>query len=630
MPKKTIFSAILALQLFAPMDGWRTRAEVPELPATDPNSQPSLERFRDWPPEELLERPYWSPWAVGTFVRASLFGRPVLFVMAPRWNRSSRAMMDGVLQDPRVLRAMNEMYVPVLVNPDRRPDLRERYQTGAWPVIALLLPTGNPMLSRANEARSQQPITIGAVDVDAMLFLLEEGQKYYQKWSRPLTQTGEGWREREAPEPPPPGIVTQKSSDEFAEWLLANADRQQGGFGLAPKFPVPGLYAYGALRAARGKTELLAHASFTLQRIVDSPLYDRREGGIHRLAREGDWSGIEYEKMLEPNAQLLRELVLAARQEETPAIREAIRGTAAFLRTVLAREQGGFSVGQWADPASEDGGGYWRGENEQAPPVEPLVLSGSTATAGEALLLAGVWLDDGPTRDAGVAALRFVAREGYRPGRGFDHVLWPSPSELRLLASQADVALALLGAYQVTGDGTLLRAARGAVDFALDNLRLGGSEMLVDHLPDPAAIGLLRNPRFPLMPNVRLARAMLRLARLTDDERYFEGALAILGSVAAQLRSFRPWPAEAGLAIEEALSSPLEIRIEGPPGSPEVAELGRAAARLAWPWTIVSFREGPAVGASLEWNGRHARALTVDVLAERVRELTTSDGKENR
>ncbi len=604
---------------------------LPELPVLDPDSRPIQENYRGWPEDALRERSYWEPWSVGAFNRAALFGRPVLFAMATRWNLASRRMMDGTVSDPRVLRAINDMYVPVFVNPDRRPDIRERYQTGTWPVIAMLLPTGDPMLSRVNEARIQQPITIGPVGVEPMLFLLGEGDEYYRKWRRPLIDVGRAWADRETPDPPVPGAVNAEASDTLARWLMANADREQGGFGLAPKFLVPGLYEYGALRAARGLPELAAHGRLTLQRLLASPLYDASSGGIHRLAGKPDWKAIEYEKMLEPNAQLLRELVLAARLARSTELRHAIEWTARFIRDPLGSGVGGFFVGQRADPASEDGGGYWRGEHDEPPPVEPLVLAGPSAMAGVALLQAGLWLDDDETYDRGLHALEYVIREAYVSGRGLTHVIAPNPNPaLRLIWPQADGALAFVEAYEMTGDQRFLDVARDVVGFALANLRVADSELLVDHLPTPDAIGLMRNPRFPLRPNLRLARAMLRLWHLTDEERYFDEALRILGSIAGDLTVFRPWPAEAGLAVEEAISDPLEIVIEGPAGSDARAALARAASLAPWPWRIVRYRESEDVGASLEYEGRLARALSPESLARRVEELTRAPGGEAR
>ena len=89
-----------------------------------------------------------------------------------------------------------------------------------------------------------------------------------------------------------------------------------------------------------------------------SPLFDERDGGFHRLAGAPEWKSIEHEKMLEPNAHMMRDLVFALRAEADPALRRSLARTAGFLVDVLRRPDGTFSIGQWADMGSEDGGGY--------------------------------------------------------------------------------------------------------------------------------------------------------------------------------------------------------------------------------------------------------------------------------
>ena len=73
---------------------------------------------------------------------------------------------------------------------------------------------------------------------------------------------------------------------------------------------------------------------------------------------------------------------------------------------------------QAADPGSPDGGGYWRGETEKTPPVDPIVLSGPNAAAGAALIRAGHWLDDPQLSSAGRAALDLVYERAYALGQG--------------------------------------------------------------------------------------------------------------------------------------------------------------------------------------------------------------------
>ncbi len=597
---------------------------LPELPPRHPETTPAQDLFRDWPPRELLERSYWLPWTPQTLQRATLFDRPVLLVMASPWSRRSQELMTATLADTVVLQALNDSYVTVLVNPDRRPDLRERYQTGTWPVVAFLLPNGQPLLSQVNEQGVAQPITTSLVEPDRMLFLVNEGDFYYRKWRAELFALGQIWTQREAREEEfEGGELSAASSDALSQWLLGNADRQGGGFGLAPKFVVPALYEYAALRRARQVPALALHARFTLERWLDSPLYDRRGGGVHRLAAAPSWQQLQYEKMLETNVLLMRELLFALGDGPSEALQQGLAGTARFLVEVLGRPGGGFRLGQWADPASADGGGYWRGETEQAPTVDPLVLSGPNALAGSTLIRAGELLGDPALVDSGRAALRLVLERAWVRGRGFDHVIEPEPEALRFLTTQAEVAFGMLDAYQATGEGRYLEAARDAVDFSLHNLLDAEPGLFRDTLPPQVPLGLEVNPRHPVRSNVRLARTMLRLGHLGAGETYREQALTALRALAGDLTAYRVLGAEVGVAVEEAIQAPLSIVIRGAPDDAGARALRRQALAAPWPWTVIGTApgQGPAT-AVLSRNGRQETVREPAGMAAAVERLT--------
>jgi uncharacterized protein YyaL (SSP411 family) len=609
---------------------------MPELPRPQPGDAgvPSQETFRDWPPQPLQEQTYWLPWDARSFLRARLLDRPVLFVMAPPWSRPAQRMLGETLSDGRVLRAVNASYVSVLLNPDRRPDIRERYQTGAWPVVAFLLPNGQPLLGSGSESRELVPVTTSELGADPMLALLREGRLSYEQSPGPLFAAGRAWTEQESEkerEAFEDGEVDRATSDAMATWLRASADRQDGGFGLAPKFVVPGLVEYAALRQARFLPALALHARFTLERLVASPLYDARHGGIHRIAAAPGWSEIQYEKLLEGNAQLIRELVFALRHQDDPELRGALVRTAAFVTAVLGRPAGGFSAAQWADPRSPDGGGYWRGESKAEPPVDALVLTGPNATAGAALIRAGILLGDGELVRAGTGAVELVLRRAYRTGRGLEHVIEPAGEpEHRFLSTQAEAAFGLIDAYQSTGDPRFLDAGRDAVEFAVHNLLLPDeSPLLVDHLPGPATtIGLLVNARHPVRPNLELARAMLRLAHLGQDEGYRKQALGIVRRLAGGITGYRVHGVSVALAIEEAIQEPVVVEIRGAPDREATRALRDAAVNTAWPWTIVSWgapQTEDAV-ALIRWQGRSEQVMRPAELAERVAELTGGSG----
>jgi uncharacterized protein YyaL (SSP411 family) len=607
-----VLTAALVLSGSAPAADPEAEAEIPVFLRGVDLDLPAQEAFRDWPGTELLTRPYWLPWSWMSFQRASLFDRPVFLVLTVGWSASARGMEAGTLGDPRVLSVLNSGWTAVRVSADRRPDIRERYQTGSWPVVAFLLPNGLPMLSHANRSGEAMPITAAAVDPETLLFLLGEGRVYFDKWRTVLEEVGAVWAEREGGARPVAAAVDVQASEQVARWLLANADRQDGGIGLAPKFVISGFAEYSALRDARLLPALMEHAVLTLGRLIESPLYDASAGGVRRMALDPDWKRIQPEKMLDKNAYLLRDALFVLRSRPSPEIARALEGTVRFLIEGLGRPGGGFylAVRAPAAPPEDDSS------------VEPLVLAGPNSLAGAALLRAGEWLDDRAATDAGIAALELTLKAAYHRGRGVDHVIDPGGSGRRFLETQADVALAFLDAFETTGDERWLLAARDIVDFALANLRTPGETAMSDHLPDAVPIGILGNPRRPLRPNTRLARAMLRLSVHGQGERYREEARAIVGSFAGSLVDYGVHAVETALAVEEIIREPLIVRISG--SAADSAALRRAAVNLPWGWTVVTTAAEGADGASAEivWRDEAVRVGTPEELDAEVRRRT--------
>ena len=591
---------------------------------------PAFETFRGWPPDELIDRLYRLPWNEHAFRRAALFGRPVFFVLTVDWSRAAQKLVTETLADPEVLRAINESYILVVVNADLRPDIRARYQTGGWPAMALLLPTGYPVLSRANDFQEAQPITTSDVAKESLLFVLREGTIYWNLRAALLAQVGQRWGAQEGPDEPVPGEVDVLASELMARWLMANADTEEGGFGIAPKFLVPALEEYAGIREARSLPALRRHSRLTLERLIASPLFDAREGGMHRLALAPSFGNIQYEKLLVGNAQLVRELVVSLRGEDGEARRAALRKTTDFIGRTLARSAGGFFLAQSADPGSPDGGGYWRGDRVgRPPPVDELVLSAPNAIAGAALLRAALFLDDPDLSSSARAALELVLEEGFRAGRGVLHGIEPATDTRGYLSSAADVALAFADAYETTGERRYLEVARDIVDFVRLNLKAPDHPTYRDRLDDSRSIGLLRNERRPLKPNVRLARAMLRLGLHGLGEEYREEAGRILGAFSGDVSAFGVHGVEAGLAIEEAIADPLLVRIYGPREDPRTRALRRAAVNSPLSWTVVltaADSDTAAPSAEILWGGDSRQVSEPDAMRSVILEWVGGDG----
>ncbi len=592
---------------------------------------PAQDAFKSWPPKEILRRVYWYPWTWYSFQKAALFDRPVLAVVTVSWSRLAQRFFSETLANEEVRGLLDDGFLLVMVDGDRRPDIRDRLQTGTWPEVGFLLPNGDPMLSKANPRGIDQPITTGAARADELAFYLREARTYYERQSSALSKLGGEWiqNEKKAAEPKA-GSIDEDATDVVARWLLGAADREQGGFGAAPKFLVADLSEYAALRAARHAPELAAHARLTLTRLFESPLHDSRYGGLHRIAVSPDWKDIQYEKMLEGNVHALRELVFSLRAEDSTALRKTLQETARFLTGVLGRPGGGFFLAQCADPKSEDGGAYWRApasESPASPPIDRLVLSGENALAGAAMLRAGALLGDEALEKAGRQAVDLVLERAYKQGRGVNHVIEPKPDvDRRYLGAQAETAFGLVDAYESTGDGRYLKAARDVVDFASHNLLDPGETSLRDRLPETNPVGALAIPRHPMPENILIARTLRRLAIHGQSGDLLDRADEILRSFTSDLTAFGVHGTEAALAVEERIRDPLIIRIDGPASSPKTQALRRAALSVSWPWTVVTTgtdeKAGPS--ATISWAGKEARVKAAEQIDAEARRITAA------
>jgi len=140
----------------------------------------------------------------------------------------------------------------------------------------------------------------------------------------------------------------------IADALIAQEDREFGGFGGAPKFPVSPALSFLQGEGASGNQPAAELVSRTLTTYASSDLRDAVEGGFFRYSTMRDFSEPHYERMLYDNAGLLS---LYARAGD----RDTAAGIVEFLRITLLVE-GGFGSAQDSESVIEgqpSEGGYY-------------------------------------------------------------------------------------------------------------------------------------------------------------------------------------------------------------------------------------------------------------------------------
>ncbi|WP_123620428.1 DUF255 domain-containing protein [Halorubrum sp. CSM-61] len=491
----------------------------------------------------------WRDWGAEAFAEADERDCPVLLSLSATWCEGCHEMDAITYAEPRIAANVNEGFVPVRVDVDRHPRVRERYNMGGFPTTAFLTPEGE-LLTGA-----------GYLDVDGMRQVLESVR---QMWADKGRDAGRVPRALDA-DLPPSGEVTDAIESHLAGQIEAKYDEEYAGWGSDAKFPLPRTVEF-ALKRDRDR------ALRTLDAVRDH-LADDVAGGFFRFAGTHDWGDVAYEKPIDTNAAVTRAFANAYLYTGDEAYLDPATDAVEFLTDDLWT---GYGVGGSLGPGL--GRAYYAAsaadrEELDAPRRDLTVFAGGNALAADALLAVAAYTDDERAREYAERVLDGLERDlidvdtgEVTRYRGSDEV-----GESDLLADVARVVSAYTRAAGVLGDGA--GVARAVADRAIDRLRVDGS--FVDG-PRSGA-GLLDRPFRPLDGNVEMATALLDLAALTGEERYETVARETAEAFAGATERLSVQVAGYGSLAGRLLRGTTAVVVGDEPGS----DLHRAAWRVA-------------------------------------------------
>ncbi len=308
----------------------------------------------------------WYEWGQEAFDKARSEGKPVLLDIGAVWCHWCHVIDRESYENPEIAAIVNQLFVPVKVDRDERPDVDARYQSaisaisgqGGWPLTGFLTPDGKPFyggtyfppddsMGRPGFKRIllsvSEAFTTRRPEVDSSAKALEEAVA--------KAEVFQGAR----------GDFDAEVVDTVVESALKQFDEAHGGFGHAPKFPhssVIDLLLERQIGSDGAQLRLVVEK--TLTGMAAGGFQDQIGGGFHRYSVDERWCVPHFEKMSYDNSELLKNYLHGYQSLRLPQYRRVAEGLIAWVGEVLSdQERGGFYSSQDADQTLEDDGDYF-------------------------------------------------------------------------------------------------------------------------------------------------------------------------------------------------------------------------------------------------------------------------------
>ncbi len=306
----------------------------------------------------------WYPWGAEAFERARVQGKPVLLSVGYSTCHWCHVMERESFEDEEIARYLNEHFVAIKVDREERPDVDATYMEavrsltgrGGWPMTAALTSDRQPFFggtyfpARDGDRGARKGF---------LTILGELSTRYAQDRAGAVAEARQvSDRLRKSAEPAPRGEVPGADAIARAAGSLIGAfDPEWGGFGGAPKFPMPvNLELLMRYERRAGDARARAVVEGTLEKMANGGLYDQLGGGFHRYSVDRSWTVPHFEKMLYDNAQLA--VVYLEAYQLTGRLDFARVGaeTLEYVAREMTDAAGGFHSATDADSATPDGG----------------------------------------------------------------------------------------------------------------------------------------------------------------------------------------------------------------------------------------------------------------------------------
>jgi uncharacterized protein YyaL (SSP411 family) len=304
----------------------------------------------------------WYSWGAEAFARARNDNKPIFLSIGYSTCHWCHVMRRESFEDEKVAGLINKNFIPIKVDREERPEVDAYYmravQTmvggGGWPLSVFLTPELKPFYGGTYfppEPKYGMP---------SFTQVLEFVAKLWKDRKAEVTANSEQVLEAISQKAiPAPSELAKSILDEGFSMIASSFDPEHGGFGGAPKFPLPGMLAFLLRYHHRtGKELALKSVLKTLDEILAGGIRDHIGGGFHRYSTDRVWLVPHFEKMLYDNAQLAKVYAEAFQATGKKEYGRVVEETISWITGEMRDQEGGFYSAQDADTDEGEGTYY--------------------------------------------------------------------------------------------------------------------------------------------------------------------------------------------------------------------------------------------------------------------------------
>ncbi len=298
----------------------------------------------------------WYPWGEEAFQKAKTQQKPVLLSIGYSTCHWCHVMAHESFEDVDIAKIINQHFVAIKVDREERPDLDHIYMSvttmltgqGGWPMTVFLTPEAKPFYAGTYFPPYAKWGSPGFVDVlNSVAQGWEQQRENILSSSDQITQllNEQAQKAVVASQVPDVGLLQRTQQQ-----ISMQFDRNNGGFGSAPKFPMGHQISFLLRCHQRYKDQgSLAMAEASLMAMSRGGINDLIGGGFHRYSTDAYWHVPHFEKMLYDQALLIKAYLEAYQVTGNKEYAWIAKNTLDYVVRDMQDAQGGFYSAEDAD-----------------------------------------------------------------------------------------------------------------------------------------------------------------------------------------------------------------------------------------------------------------------------------------